>query len=81
MNGIHNLSTELQEEIRIYTISGNRGRFISCYFMKFLTKLNLKKTFRIYMQCTGQSKIDQPVLFYTGFCPIFSEFDLIFLIE
>ena len=57
-------------------LAGNCRSVISCYFLHFLNKLILKSTIRyirIYNKCTGQSKIDH-VLFYTGFCPNFSEY-------
>ena len=52
------------------TTAVNYRNFISCYFKQFSNKLDLKNTIRcirVYIQCTGQSKIDQTCSFLNSF--------------
>ena len=84
MNCMHDLSTGITQKYSDMwtTMAGNCRRFISCYFMHFLNKLNFKNTIRhirIYIQCTIQNRLN--LSFSTrGFVLIFLNI-LIWLLE
>ena len=72
MNRIDDLSSGQQQQQQKSDISvAMAGTFISCSFMKFFNKINLKNTIRYIKLITnvqGNLKSTNSVLFYTGFC-------------